>query len=554
MGIKLNKKYKLLLTIFFFMLGLTFITNYLISTKYKKYFDTYAVDLKLKLLEDRDIDIVFFGSSNVHYGISASKLEEELVEEDKNIKVFNFGLPSASLLESSFVLEHLISIDKKPKVVVVPVSSVNGFKNSTDNSLYYGSVFLFNKYLTNSNIIELYLKYNLPLEYVFELFTIKYIKIYAFRAKIKSYFKNLILHKKIVYNEQNFKGSYNFVNYHGDLTALGVNPVENFKQTSKRMEEVAIRNLSLEPDFESMRGLNRFVDISKKYGIKLVLTYLPSQMDASVGSENIKKSIIETKKLAQQFADNHNISFIDSSIFMKNSPMTLTTDKFHLNHYSSHLISKSLSEKILMIVKEMSVDTVEMKTNQPEKDSISDFQDTYNFIKNKNLKKEKIDNKLILLYLESNDFIFKESIKNILLNATSHEVDMLIQKAFVEYAKANQYSNVRYSIILSYLSKIKLSSYQKELILDFLENSIKLDRKNRINAELLILDNMNHPRSKKILEKVFKEIKERGLYKNNLSYFLYAHNFIFLTPEYKELLTEHEQENILYFVNSGVIK
>lgn len=518
-------------------------------------FFTKAVDIKLELIKDTKYDIVFFGSSTTHSGISAKTIEKEINDYyNKDIKVLNFGLPTASLLELSFILEHMIEIDRKPKIVFVPYTSIDSLKNATDKNFYSGSAYYFEKYLPLLEILKLYKNNKISLDYFEKLLVTKYFTYFTHRGEFKVAFQQYLQYGRIASQGIDFMGIDNYININGDEKDSTVATTTASYDGVRNMEKMAKRVLKQEEAFELQTGLNRFVEVCKKNNIQLVLYYFPTTMDDALGYTNlpsISEQIKVSKILGEKYSKLNNIKHFDSTKEIRFSPINRSIDLFHSNYYTSILVSKK-------IAKELMVNDIltTLDSNKNSAISKSKWKIKYDQIQSKNKASERVqDIDLFLLnYQNENDFTFDIELQNILINYTDDEIKKLIDSIFTVYDNDTTVSIVRFPMFLIHLSKIALETQQEEYLLDYLEKDIKKFQKSRINEELMLLDSMKHPKAKELLKIAFEEIKNQKLYKQNLSYFINAHNFVFSSIEYKSLLTRHEQDYILYLVESGVIK
>ena len=518
-------------------------------------FFSKAIDIKLDLIKEMKYDIVFFGSSTTHYGISAKTIEKEISRYvDNNVSVFNFGLPSASLLELSFVLEHLIEIDRKPEIVFVPYTSVGGLKTPTDRFFCSGSAYYFEKYLPLVEIINLYIEKKISFDYFQKLIVTKFIPYFTHRGEFKTVLREYIQYNGTASNENYFMGINNYININGDLKDSTIATTTASYHNVRELEKTAERLLKQEELFELQIGLNRFVEVCKENNIQLVLYYLPTTMDGAFGyldSPTIMEQIIVSKNLGEKYSKLNNLKHIDPTYDMKFSPMNFSIDLFHSNYYTSTLLGKSIAKEI--------IDNNILTSVQKSRNNItskSTWKINYDKIQKANKEGKRVEDidLFLLNYTQENDFIFDVKLQNILIDYSDDEIKKLIDSIFTIYDHDSVTAIVRFPMFLKYLSKLTLTTEQEEYLLGYLEEDIKKFQNSRINEELLLLDNMKHTKARELLKILFEEIKHKELYKKNLSYFINAHNFVFENTEYINLLTKHEQNYILYLVEAGVIK
>lgn len=554
---KINKLYFISFTIILGIL-LTLVTNYVLTTSsFSKNILNHYVDKKLSLLENRTPDIYFFGSSTMHYGLSAKTVVEELnkLNNSNDIDVFNFGTPSASMLEESFLLQYLISINKKPKAIVVPYFSTGAFKINTATQIYYPSLYIYQKYQSIEDYLELYYKYNVNLDIVVELIVAKFFKVYLFRKDIKKVFKQYLLKGKISPKKMNFFGTSYNSNYYGDLSANQIKPPQNYEKVYNMMNGRSIKNLQTEVNFDGMKGLNRIVDICKQENIKVFLTYMPSQMEFALGykeSKNIKNNINEAKKDAKLFANMKKISFLDPTENIKFSPLN-TADNFHMNKYTARLLGNMLAQKINKLKRFEESNSIKLEESSIELNT--DWITKYQILKNLNDIKEQYKDKTVLFeMLGENDFVFEESLKNIMLNPTASDINILISMMLEKYNKNNLKAVVRYVSLLNALLITELNIKQKNLIVNNLQN-ININMINiKLNTILNFLYNIDSIEARILLKKYLLEITSTNMLKNDLSPLFYSYSFLESDEELKKLISIKDLDKLKSFVDSGVIK
>ncbi len=553
---KINRFYFILFSIISIII-IILLTNYaLTKSSFSKNILNHYVDKKLKLLENRNPDIYFFGSSTTHYGLSAKTVANELnkLSNSNDIDVFNFGTPSASLLEQSFLLQHLIAINKKPKAVVLPYFSTSALKTNTGTFIYYPSLYIYQKYQSVYDYLELYYKYNIDIDIVAELIVAKNFKVYLFRKDIKKIFKWYLQKGYINKARSSFKGTSYNSNYYGDLSANQIKPSQNYEKVYNMMNGKSIKNLNTAVNFNGMKGLNRIIDICKKENIKVYLTYIPSQMEFALGykdSENIKNNIYEAKQNAKLFAKTKEIYFIDPTKEIEFSPLN-TADNFHLNKYTAKLLGYNVAQYINKL---QSFDKNSTKLKRLTIEASDDWITKYKILKQLNETKEPYKDKQTLYKMfKENDFVFEESFKNIMLNPTQNDIDMLIDIAFKKYNKNGLVHVVRYVSLINSLIEIELSTEQESLIINYL-TKININIVNiKLNTILKFLQNSNNVNSKILLKKYLSQIILSNKLKNDLSPLFYSYDFIKNDEELKNLISEKDLNKIKSFIDSGVIK